>query len=151
MKKQSLFLVGLLSSLLSYSQSITSEVISSGGGNEHLEWTIGEPIIVTFIGDKNILTEGFHQGTVEVTNSVNNFKNMELNVFPNPVTSILNVKVNTGSYWIAKVIDLNGKVLFENKNLTQELQIDFSRYPSSTFILVVSDDKNYATFNIIKR
>jgi hypothetical protein len=46
----------------SFSQQVIATAGSSGSGTGiQLSWTIGEPVIETFTGANNILTQGFHQ------------------------------------------------------------------------------------------
>ncbi len=86
--------------LLLYSGICTSQqVISAAGGsgsgsNVQLSWTVGEPVIETFTGSSAILTQGFHQSKLLVTAlDPMLFPGLTLTVFPNPVSSSLQLEV----------------------------------------------------------
>jgi len=154
--KQILILTILgLFSFRSYSQSLSPEVFSSGGNVQNYnQWTIGEPIILTLIGNNNILTEGFNQGTLDVT-QIEIAKNDEdqINVYPNPVSTFLNINItsSTNHKWTAIIVDLSGRIVYEKNNIDNQTQIDFSNFISSAFILKLNNTHNFATYKIIKK
>lgn len=81
---------------------LTPQVFASAGKYAtsptlNLSYTIGEPIIATFVDVKLILTQGFQQPEDDFTISVPEFAEQYgvINVFPNPFTETLNISVDT--------------------------------------------------------
>jgi Secretion system C-terminal sorting domain len=154
--KRIILLIGLFLNLVVYSQTTLPQVFASGG-NIQYQWTIGESIIETYVGTTYILTQGFNQGVFTYgikpppPNKVSINKDNEIKLFPNPVTNILNITLNSTNKWNVKVIDLNGKVLFENPNVINETHIDFSNCSPSLYIINLNDGKNISSYNIIKQ
>lgn len=145
MKKIILFVIGILCMLSVSGQQLSPEVISSAGdyfigSNATLSWTIGEGVIETFTGTNCILTQGFQQPFISVTGikKLDN-KNLEIKVFPNPASDFLNVcfiateKIDL----IIELIDLNGKVLLNEKVVTDQLlkQINFNYLKPGSYFL----------------
>lgn len=90
-----LFILALASGATA--QSITPEVISSGGGdttnsNAGLSWTIGEPVTETVSGSNTKITQGFHQNHFEII-SIEEYLDLgyEIKVFPNPATDYIQI------------------------------------------------------------
>ena len=160
MKQVILLFIGLIVGLLSYCQSLLPDVIASSGGNGQndqvsLNWTIGEPIITTFLNSGNSLTQGFQQGSLTLSTGINKLGlNIEVTVFPNPTTGKLNIKIidKPGSLWNIEIYDLSGILLYNEKITANACNVDFSYFPPSPYILKISDDSdNYKTYNIIKQ
>ena len=151
MKKILFLAFGILCSLTVHSQALTPEVISSAGdyfkgSNVTLSWTIGEAVIETFTGTNCILTQGFQQPFISVTGIKKlEDKNLEIKVFPNPVSDFLNVRFIAKEKidLIIELIDLNGKVLLNEKVVTDQLiqQINFKYVnPGSYFLRIRKTD-----------
>jgi len=129
MKKIIIFTIGILCMLSVSGQQLCPEVISSAGdyfkGSEAtLSWTIGETVIETFTGTNCILTQGFQQPFISVTGIKKlEDKNLKIKVFPNPASDFLNVRfIATEKIdLIIELIDLNGKVLLNEKVVTDQL------------------------------
>lgn len=91
----------------SYGQ-LDLNVVASGGGIDStqqlsLEWTLGEISIATLSSESIMITEGFHQpilivsdfeeSTVTNTSLIN--RGYQINVSPNPVNSFINVQMES--------------------------------------------------------
>ena len=150
-----IFFVLLIGTILS-----AQEVISSGGETQsasgyEISWTIGEPIIETFTGGSNILTQGFHQSKITVTSLTENlYPDIKLKVFPNPTSDFVLIQFNelieNSGY---SLFNLTGKVL-ESKLITStETRLDLRNYASGQYILKLTKNstKPLQTFKIIKR
>ena len=74
---------------------IAQEVISSGGETQtatgyEICWTLGEPVIETYMPGTYILTQGFHQSRLTATPiSEILYTEIELKVFPNPALDFI--------------------------------------------------------------
>ncbi len=115
MKK--LFAIVLLAGpMLAGAQSITPEVVASAGehfdnGTVQLSWTLGEVAVQTYENGSNMLTEGFHQPELLITNieEVNNL-DMSVNIFPNPTSEFINIELSGNrTNMTAQLFDMNGK------------------------------------------
>ena len=138
----------------------TNQVTASAGGQfkgdtRQISFTIGEPIIQTLQNQDLILTQGFHQPQLWIT-EVNEMEGttFQIKAFPNPTTDLVKLTVNKelpiGSSY--RVYNINGALISKNqiKNLTTE--IPFRQLaPASYFLKVVSEDKLLKTFKIIKK
>jgi len=75
------------------------EVIASAGtsqqvGNLQLDWTLGEPVILTLENSPVLLSQGFHQPDYYLISATENQLPIEnWNVFPNPCKTELNVSI----------------------------------------------------------
>jgi hypothetical protein len=140
-------------------QSNAQEVVTSGGdyfsnSSGSLSFTMGEPIVETFLGTTKILTQGFQQTRLLIVN-VEDFQFSKINaeVFPNPTNYLLNVRVkNAGNAKIrCKLYDSDGKFLFRNDSSEQEFTISMSQFGSGIYYLKVATRHNeMETFKIIK-
>ncbi len=92
-----------------YAQTLDPSVIASGGGihaTDHLslEWTLGEMAVEAIYFEDEMITEGYHQPMLTVsdfdettmTNTLS-YPDYQITVNPNPVNSILNVKIETST------------------------------------------------------
>jgi hypothetical protein len=102
MKKLTIFFL-VMPLLLLFSKSRAQEVFSSAGttgssANLQLSWTVGEPMVETFSASGTILTQGFHQSKLVIT-AIDPipFAGFELEVYPNPTSGEVNIKVNKGN------------------------------------------------------
>ena len=73
-----------------YGQHITPSLISSGSLSMH-EGTIGEAFTTPISNGQYLITQGFHQGMVITSNIDEALAHLEMNIFPNPFTSAINI------------------------------------------------------------
>jgi hypothetical protein len=83
-------------SIISFSQSISQKVLSSGGSflkNNYaqLSFTIGEPIIITVSNNISTITQGFHQPDVDIVNLCDDELLRFVSVYPNPVSDVMHI------------------------------------------------------------
>lgn len=138
-------------------QSISNQVISSYGlsastGTAQTDVTIGEPIIATVSDGNNTLTQGFHQTKLIVTAINENKTTNTYNFYPNPVNETLNFS-NTDSETVkVQLFDVAGKLLWSKQNVVNNEQINFNDKPKGTYIIKVTDNKNYElkTIKVVK-
>ena len=121
MKVISLLLITILSSL-SFSQSISNEVIGSAGeefsdGSVDLSWTLGEIMTETYSASGTLLTQGFHQPYINQSTTGIRTINEQLtaSVFPNPTNSNATLIINnsTESFYL-ELYDISGKIVFSD-------------------------------------
>jgi hypothetical protein len=154
-----LFFLLLLILQLFTNQLLAQQVITCTGNSgksttNQISYTIGETITNTFVGSETILTQGFHQGVIHFTAiELYEFPAIEVSVFPNPTTDIVQLKVlnkEPGNY-SCSIFDLSGKSLV-NKNFTNsETEISLGFLIPSTYLMKVYDEKReLRTFKIVK-
>lgn len=145
--------------LIGYGKINAQEVVSSAGdshsnANGSVSYTIGEPVIETFSGGNNILTQGFQQSNLMIT-AIEELPglNFEISAFPNPATDI--VKLRIGKESIAgmqyMLYDMSGNLLLRNGLEGTETEIPFSDFFPAEYILRISDNrKEVKSFKIVK-
>ena len=145
--------------LTGYGNIVAQEVVSSAGdshinNNGSISYTIGEPVVETFTGENNILTQGFQQTNLVIT-AIDELPGLdfEISAFPNPASEI--VKLRIGKESIAgmqyKLYDMNGNLLLQNRLEGAETEIPFSDLSPAEYILIISDqNKELKSFKIVK-
>jgi len=140
-------------------QSIDIEVISASGNDgssatHQLSWTIGEPIIETHIGAANIVTQGFHQTNLVVTD-VTEVKplNLELVIYPNPVVNQLNLLIENPENIPLNYLlyDELGRVLKQDFINTSLSMISMENLARANYVLVIQSEEHIMkAFKVIK-
>jgi len=154
--------LGLFCCSIAFSQSLTPELLTSGGDHftgtdAQLSWSVGEMIIDTYDNGSNQLTQGFHQTNLVIT-SVNDLaENIEIAVFPNPTSDQLNIEYSNstqnltlnlydalGTQLLSEQVLMNAQ--FDNKS------IDLSGLAANTYFLHIANEKNESikVFKILK-
>jgi len=126
-------------------QELIPEIIISAGDyfkgpNGSLSWTMGESVIETYTSTNGILTQGFQQPFTTVSGIKElKYSNIGIIVYPNPVSDFLNVRfIATEKIdLIIELIDLNGKVLLNEKVVTDQFitQINFKYVKPGSYFL----------------
>ena len=124
------------------------KVIASAGtsykaGNFQLDWTLGEPVILTFDNPPIILTNGFHQPTYDLISAVDVptwTGNVE--VFPNPCSDVLNIRIEfqTTENGFLELLDMAGKCFWHESfsGIAISKEYAFSSFPSGKYIVNVA-------------
>ena len=115
-----------------------------------LQWTMGESLVSTVRAPGNIYTEGFHQPELIVVPWGNNDQQgFQVNLFPNPVHSILTVNVRSDSdnEVNVEVLDLMGRKLYDRGYLKPNFQhdINLKELPSSVYLIRFIEDETGIT------
>jgi hypothetical protein len=145
--------------LTGFGKITAQEVLTTAGdsytnANGSVSYTIGEPVIETFTGGNNILTQGFQQTNLLVT-SIDEFPGLdyEISAFPNPAAEFVKLKIGkeniAGMQYM--LYDLNGNLLIKNTLEGTETEIPFIYLSPAEYILKVSDNnKEVKSFKIVK-
>lgn len=97
-------------------------VIGFAGGSTQsddilVEFTLGEPLILTLANNKNVVTQGFHQPDINLSTSIVHFNGIDLEIttYPNPFDESINVKIDGAEVPAGQlqVIDLEGRMVWE--------------------------------------
>jgi hypothetical protein len=155
MKKRLFFLILLLGTVAIYAQ----QVITTAGNFDtetsgSISWTLGEGIIDTYSGSNLILTQGFQQSKLTIT-SLNNLpdNSLEINVYPNPTSDNLSIKITKGSFDDLKFLlfDINGKLMAEQSFLNFETNISFLNLTAGTYLLkLFKNNLELQVFKIVR-
>jgi hypothetical protein len=146
---QYLKLNNLLSNDIGYGGSagtLKPDVVTTSGGYYansagSLSWTLGEPISETVSDTSNTLTQGFQQGSYSVITVVNELTqpSIEIFVYPNPVSSLLNIRSDSSDPFRSVILDLQGNLVNEQSFETGQGQIDLRNLSDAIYLIEVFD------------
>ena len=162
MKKKIIFMITcLVFTGWTYAQSSGPSVIASAGGISHtesisLEWTLGETAVGVINSTGKIFTEGYHQPTLEVSvinadftntelwsNGNENITDYQISIAPNPVRSILNVRVesNLQTEVFIDLFDQMGKNLTgsNKEGVFGSFDMNLHHLPAGIYVLKFTD------------
>ncbi|NND77901.1 MAG: T9SS type A sorting domain-containing protein [Flavobacteriales bacterium] len=142
-------------------QNMDQELISSAGetlanSSVRLDFSLGEISIETASASNVILTQGFHQSVLSVTEVLEVGSKDDIQVFPNPTQEYLNIQFtgNMDELGYARIYSLVGKMVFEDEIISTELtkRIDIKHIKAGQYLLVIStdDDRILNTYRIVK-
>jgi hypothetical protein len=141
------------------------EVISSAGGYDKdagntisISWTLGETIIPTFKDDPVnptiILTHGFQQQLIVTTIQENLFELVNVTVYPNPASEILNIRFEVPLDGEVEVFMLNqqGSLVLTGfiEATTVETQISMQEYPAGVYFIRLVKGKLSNVYKVVK-
>jgi hypothetical protein len=152
-KKSLLVLLGCAIKLITNAQ----EVITTSGGSMTnskvlANWTIGEPVTETNANIKYAVTAGLNQPALKIETSVENIENnIDVTVFPNPTSQFVTINYGGQLPVSARILTLNGTLLFANRLKGNPLQLDLSNFESGVYIIEIADKSGKSnTFRIVK-
>jgi hypothetical protein len=108
-----------------------------------LSWTFGECLIDTYNGSNGVLTQGFQQSRIVITDMPELPGNtLEISAYPNPAQDMITLKILAGQdqEYRCQLYNLNGKLLAEQKLVGNEIKISFMNLPSGTYLLKLFDE-----------
>lgn len=149
-----------------HAQSLSPESINCAAGtmsqsNGSLSFTIGDLVVLTFTDSEgNTLGGGFiNSSTTTTVVSVEepDRQLLDVNVYPNPTSDLVNIQVNNVN--IEKIIvsinDLNGKLVYSGQyaGMTNLIGINIANYSPGTYLLSLKDKDSgvLGVFKIIKQ
>ena len=138
-----------------FAQTIDRQVVGSSGtqlssGSTTVEFTIGEAVTETVSSVGHSASQGFHQGTINVTSIEEDISFGEVSVFPNPAVEAVQVKYqgSTGQ-WHLYTID--GKLVSSGRLQKGLNSIDLNRLAQATYILNLFNQKDIrSTYRVQK-
>ena len=141
-------------------QFLKPEVVSSSGGSGigsgvSLNWTIGQPIINTYVSNASTLSNGFLHGSITIADEIPAIpSNLVFKVYPNPtqesiVISTPSLETENLRYEIATI---DGKLVFSSMALSSNQQlIDLQLFKNGIYLLsIFQDNKKINSFRVIK-
>jgi hypothetical protein len=135
------------------SPTATGGDATGAGGTS--SYTVGQVVYTTNTGSNGSVAQGVQQPyEISVTTGVNETTiNLEMNVFPNPTTNYLQLKVGSEKLENLnfQLIDLQGKVI-ENKKVTAITStINMEELPKAIYFLnVTKNNQLIKAFKVIK-
>ena len=152
MKKHTLFVLTLLSTLAVTAQEVVStqgDSYSNASGN--IDFTIGEVIINTGTDGTNDLTQGFHQTTWNFVGLEDHAPSYEATIFPNPTSEVLNIRTSTFENVTYTLYDAQGKLVMQDLLSAEQTPIQVSQLaPGSYSITLTNEMQNLKTFKLVK-
>lgn len=156
--KSTLFLFLALSPAAAFAQSVTA---SAGGSatlaNTIADWTIGEPLTVSFSTGTTTVTQGFQQ-PADITSRIigGDLALAGLSVYPNPATDVLNIAFAQQQGAVRfSITDASGRT-FQPAFLSplapqaSAAQLSLSGLAAGPYVLRIESGARVATFLIIK-
>ncbi|HQO31849.1 MAG TPA: T9SS type A sorting domain-containing protein [Chitinophagales bacterium] len=130
-------------------RSNAQSVVASAGqeyinGNFVLNFTLGEPVVLTYENSTITLTQGFHQNVHAITTGIKmNSLDVSVTVFPNPTANKLQIelaKPDTDELTLL-LFDMNGSIVSQSK-LGRDIQlqnIDVSALAAGVYFLQIAN------------
>lgn len=145
-------------------QSIAPQSVNSSGaafvqGVGSLTYTVGEIIVLTDPDSEgNTLGSGFTAGTTSTVLALSEPESdvLDVQVFPNPTTDLLHVKIRSSALDKVNlsIHNLMGEEVFRGKYaaISNTIGINTKPYAAGTYILTIHDANNHTlgTYKIIK-
>ncbi len=123
------------------------------GAGGTASYSVGQIVYTTATGTNGSVAQGVQQPyEISTTVGINETTiNLELNVYPNPATNYLTLKVEKLESLTFQLIDLQGKVI-ENKKVTAITStINMEELPKAIYFLnVTKNNQLIKTFKVIK-
>jgi hypothetical protein len=147
-----------LISSISYSQSISKQVLGSAGSSQStsslkVNWSIGEPVVGLMTAGSNQLGNGYYPALdLQALSVEDNVLDVQLRVYPNPTSqSIYVMHPDVNSFGIT-IVDLNGKHLYSG-TINKEEPLDVSNYTQGMYLVTVENKETQKknTYKIIKK
>ncbi|GEM_PF-983195 len=153
-------LLCVLLSMTVSSQSISKQVIGPGGGTDDngtnkLSYTTGEVIVGAMTSEDGSiqLGNGYYPSLdLEALSIENPELQLNLKLFPNPVTEAFYVSHPTATQFKLNITSINGKQLFSGTH-QKEQPFSMQSYGSGIYLVTVTTVKNNQsnTYKIIKQ
>lgn len=163
MKKYFLIFIAVTLILPVCAQTVEPMVIASAGGYDEatgvsISWTLGETIIPTFQDDPEdptiILTHGFQQQLIVTTVEENLEILVNVTVYPNPVSEILNIRFEEPLDGEVDLVLLtqDGKLVKNDiiEATTFEKQISMQDLPSGIYFLKLIKGKLSNVYKVVR-
>jgi hypothetical protein len=156
--KHILLVLILTFSSLSFSQSISKQVIGTSGktlsnSNLKLSYTVGEPVVGLMTAGGNQLGNGYYPAMdLQALSVEDNVLDVQLRIYPNPTSQSLYVSHPELNSFGITIVDLNGKQLYQG-TINKEEPLDVSNYTQGMYLVTIenttTNKKN--TYKIIKK
>ncbi len=151
-------LISTLALLLISFHSFAQEIVTTGGDFHQfaagsVSYTIGEPVIETYINTSYILTQGFNQTRLTITEiNIQQGSDYKISVFPSPVIYSFTIKTNDINGLSYQLFDAVGKLVKTGKLINSETSVTVENLSSAIYFLhIVNKAQEIKTFKIEKQ
>ena len=139
MKSVCLLFVLILALTAAEAQQVIASAGSSGSITGYtVDWTLGEPVIETFTGAANRVTQGIHQTKLMVT-ALRNFDipEMEVKVYPNPARDMVTIELAQGlnQRFTCELTDLTGQKMIVKEMSYPAENLDLKDFAPGIYLL----------------
>ena len=152
MKKRTLFLFSLLSTIAVSAQEVLStQGDSYSNASSNIDFTIGEVIINTGTDGTVDLSQGFHQTNWNFVGMEDYSPGFEASVFPNPTSEVLNIRTSSFENVRYTLYNAQGKLLIQDILSAEQTPVQVGQLaPGSYSIILNNRTQNLKTFKLIK-
>lgn len=126
------------------------EVLSTQGGSFEnvygkVDFTVGELVISTLGNGSNVLTQGFHQPNLIISNINDLSSGIKVSVYPNPVLYQLTLSFSELKFGFEiEMLDINGRLVKSKPVSGLETQVDVQSLAAGVYMLMLKDEEgNY--------
>lgn len=136
--------------------SIGQEVIATQGdsysnGATSVDFTIGEVVINTGTNGANDITQGFHQTNWNFLGIEDHAPDFEVNVYPNPMSDVLNIKTSVHDDVSYSLYDSRGRLVLEDKLSSDLTPIEVSHLTPGNYSLRLNNSEQILkTIKLVK-
>jgi hypothetical protein len=157
--KHCLSIVLFLALAVSLKAQVKHDVIASAGdyslsGGVSVSWTLGETVIPTYQNGDLILTHGFQQQLIVATLEKNLDLQVEILIYPNPASDILNVQFGSPTEEVMSLllIDTRGRVVktISVEISSSEKQINMQDMAAGLYYLKLTKGKLSNVYKVVK-
>jgi len=157
--KRCLSIIFFITLALTLKSQVKHEVIASAGdystnGGVSISWTLGETVIPTYQNGDVILTHGFQQQLIVATLEKNLDIQVEIMIYPNPASDMLNVQFGSPSEeaMTLYLIDNRGRVVktIAVEASSTEKQINMQDMASGLYYLKLTKGKFSNVYKVVK-
>ena len=138
-----------------------SAIVSAGGTNEMLSFSVGETVIETVISGTIVLTQGFQQSDDANAPAVTHIDEKDIvnfKVYPNPSTGLFFLEFDSESniQFLISIIDVQGRGIIEERkiqtNTKSIIEFDLSEFEEGNYFLMLknSNGEVLESISIIK-
>jgi hypothetical protein len=143
---------------ISYSQSISKQVLGSAGSTQinsslKVNWSIGEPVVGLMTAGGNQLGNGYYPAlNLQALSVEDNILDVQLRIYPNPTSQSLYVSHPDMSSFGITIVDLHGKQLYSG-TINNDEPLDVSNYTQGMYLVTVENKETNKknTYIIIKK
>lgn len=157
--------IALFVGTMNYAQSLAPQSINSGGtkmtiATGSLSFIVGEVVVLSKTDTNgNSLGSGFTAGATLTTVTIKetDAADLDVRVYPNPITETVNIQINHSTYdqVVVRITDLQGKEVYNGKHaaVLNVIGINSAAYAKGSYILTLKnqDSQVLGTYKIIKR
>jgi hypothetical protein len=149
-----LILLLLAIPIITYGQQLLT---TSGGymtnSKTEANWSIGEVITETSSANETSFTSGLNQPILNIETLVENIeRKLSITISPNPTSQFINIKYIGQLPIKAKLLLLNGVILFNVELKNETSQLDLSKIENGIYIIEITDQVgNSNIYKIVKQ